>query len=79
MVAYAHNSFRVASEEGIAHSAAAGRDAESSEECPNDPTMAACWVGPRGDCIATGHQSGTVRVWGLPESATSTSTSCIGH
>ncbi|KAK9908560.1 hypothetical protein WJX75_009693 [Coccomyxa subellipsoidea] len=70
VVAYAHNSFRVASEEGNSHSAAAGRDAESGEECPNDPTMAACWVGPQGDCIATGHQSGTVRVWGLPESAT---------
>ncbi len=71
MVAYAHNSFKVASDEGSAHSATGGmRDSESGEECPSDPTVSACWVGPRGDCIATGHKSGTIRVWGLPESAT---------
>ena len=35
----------------------------------HDCVTAACWVGARGDCFATGHESGVIRVWGLPEAA----------
>lgn len=69
VVVYAHNSFSTMPE-GSVHSAAGKAAGDSVDDCPNDPTTAACWVGPRGDCIATGHKSGTIRVWGLPASAT---------
>ena len=35
----------------------------------DDAVTAACWVGARGDCFATGHESGLVRVWGIPDAA----------
>ena len=52
---------------------AAGRaEQEEPEEAPGgvyDCVTAACWVGSRGDCFATGHESGMVRVWGIPVAA----------
>ncbi len=31
-----------------------------------DAATAAAWVGARGECFATGHASGAVRVWSVP-------------
>lgn len=41
----------------------------AAEGSSDDAVTAACWVGARGDCFATGHESGMVRVWGIPEAA----------
>jgi hypothetical protein len=62
----AHVSGRPAADAGTGP----GRAAAEEGTPLDDPTASACWVGPRGDCFATGHLSGVVRVWGLPDSAT---------
>ena len=55
---------------GSSRGASAAPDADEDRRHEDDGGVtAACWVGHRGDCFATGHESGMIRIWGIPEAA----------
>lgn len=51
----------------LGHEHGSARAADLDPEA--DAATCAAWVSERGDCFATGHVSGAVRVWGLPPAA----------
>ena len=61
---------------GGASSAAEQEAPDEAAGGEHDCVTAACWVGARGDCFATGHESGAVHVWGIPEAAAGAGQPC---